>query len=108
MVEQSALISLTSVLGVLAVVIVGTLVVVQVVRMEAIGEWFVRALRVIVLGFLGMLLVRCAVLPILICALVRLRESLFWFVVGGLVLVATAFVVWMTRRPLDKHRPTEE
>lgn len=96
------LISLTSVLGVLAVVIIGVLVMIQVLQLEAIGEWFARAWRVIFLGVLGWFLLRCVLLPIFTCALVWLKYALSLALVAALV-VFTAIVSVKLLLKVVKH-----
>jgi hypothetical protein len=102
------LISFLSLLAVFAVVLVGMFVMLQMIRLDAVAVGAVRALFVVLTGILALYLARCVVLPMLISLLVWLRQSLFWFVIAGLALIAVAISIAAKRVRSHQHETNDE
>jgi hypothetical protein len=86
----------------LAVVIVGLLIMVQVVSLEQLGEGIWRGFLLIVLTLGGVWFIREAVLPILMCALVWLKHAMLWALTIILAAIASVLLLPIRVRSGDR------
>lgn len=100
--------SFLSVLTVLAVVLIGMLVMLRAIRLEPVVAWILRALMTAFGLVLALCLLRSVVLPISIALLVWLRQSLLWFAIVGLAVVAVAISIAVRKVRSQQHGTDDE
>jgi hypothetical protein len=91
--------------GVLAVVIVGMLIMMQILGWEQIGTAIRRSIALLALVFLAVWFLKVLVLPILICSLVWLKGVMLRTLVIVLVAVAMLALLRVLTRALVKRSP---
>ena len=88
------LMSLIATMCVLAIVVVGLLVVTQTISLEGLVHGIWRGFVLVVLAVAAVWLLRTGLLPILICALVALKQAMLGALLIVLEVIAFGLLLW--------------